>query len=158
MEKISKKWLLGLSIPVILGVSVLGISACHGHGIMTPERILQIIDWRMDDVLNDLNATADQREQITQIKDRLITDGISLHKQLHDSHGIFLNEWKSDSPDLTVIYSGIDDAAALKRSFARKVAAGMVDLHAILTPEQRSILTTRIEEHIADAHNFLKSN
>jgi len=71
---------------------------------------------------------------------------------------LFLEEWKSSRPDMDTIYNEIDTASEAKKVFAKKVADAVVELHKILTPDQREVITDHIEEHMEQAQEFLKSN
>lgn len=154
MMNISKKWIAFLGIPMLLCTSAMGFTGCKGHGLghgkgfVTPERILKLVDWKINDFLDDISATSDQRAQINSIKERLVTEAIALHSSNKPNHQVMLDQWQSDAPDLTVINAIIDTTAQRKTAFAKTVADAIVELHAILTPEQRAAVT----EHILSNH------
>ncbi len=152
-----KKAGIGGVFVVALGM-LMGFGACrgHGNGFMTPERIRTVIDWKTADFMDKIDATSQQRERIEALKDRLIQEAVTLHMQLHSNHGLFLEEWKSAAPDVERIHAELDGHARLKKAFARKVADAVIELHGILTPEQRELLTERIEE-LHRHHRFLNS-
>jgi hypothetical protein len=163
MKTNRKKWMLGLGIPLGLLATFAAFTACKGfglhgcHGMMTPERVRQMIDWKFDDVMDSITATDDQRVKLGDIKEKLINEAIDLHRDLKDSHDVILDEWKSTSPDLGTIYNQIDSGLIVKKDFARKVAGALLEVHEILTPQQRDLITEQVEEHMTHLQEFLKT-
>ena len=147
----SKKWLALIGIPAILCTSAMAFTGCKGHGhgkgFITPERIMKIVDWKVDDFMDEINATSTQRERILEIKDRLISEAVVVHTEMAGNHVTLFNEWKSDSPNMDTINGIIDDASARKAAFGKTVADSIVELHSILTPEQRAKITEHIEKN-----------
>ena len=54
------------------------------HQFLKPERIHQMVTWKVDDALDKIQATETQRTQIHAIKDRLFNEGHTLHEQMAD--------------------------------------------------------------------------
>jgi len=147
-----------LGLTTVLGASALMLTGCHAHGFqhdqgfITPERIQKIIEWKLNDFMDTVDATPAQRERIRTVADGLIARGRAMHLEMAEHHRALFNEWKSESPDLDRIRSILDDASERKAMFAKEVAAAVVELHGILTPEQRDQITEFIETHHAGRH------
>lgn len=155
--------MMALGIPVGLVLSFVTFVACKGfgfqggHGMLTPERLHQIIDWKFDDAMEMIDASDEQRTKMDDIKERMIADAVSMHGELDDAHEIMLEEWKSETPNLGTIDTQIDAGMELKKGFARKIAGTLLEVHDILTPEQREIVSAQIEEHMSHMRQFLKT-
>ncbi len=165
MKAFSKKWFLILGIPLVsaIGLSVLASGGRHGlmafdggHCFMKPDRIAQIIDWKLNDFMDEIDATADQREKVMAEVDALIGEAKAMHSDMQDPHRVLLEQWKSDSPDMSIIQKHLDEGAAMKKAFAGKIAEALLEIHDILTPEQRDKVASHIEDHMAMFHEFLK--
>ena len=159
MKKPNKNLIAAMGIPVFLFLIVFGFGACrsHGHGFLTAERIHTVIDWKVNDFMDKIDATPEQRQQIETLKMQLMQEAITLHAQLHRDQDFFLDQWKSSVPDRDRIHAEIDHHADLKRAFAHKVTNAIIDLHDILTVEQRAELMERIEE-LRRHHRSLNSD
>ena len=99
----------------------------------------------------------DAGNKMDDIKERMIADAVSMHGELDDAHEIMLEEWKSETPNLGTIDTQIDAGMELKKGFARKIAGTLLEVHDILTPEQREIVSAQIEEHMSHMRQFLKT-
>lgn len=158
MNARTKKQTAFWGMTVMLAATTLSMTPCHAHGFhpgtgfITPERIQQVIEWKLNDFMATVDATPEQREQIRALADRLIARGAAMHLEMAGNHKALFDEWKSDTPDMTRINSILDDAAERKAVFAREVAAAVVELHGILSPEQRAQITEFIETHHAGRH------
>lgn len=163
MKRISKKWFAILGIPLALGVAAWAqgpkaiCSFGEMHGMLKPERIHQIIDWRVNDVLDEIDATSEQRAAIHDLKERVMDEFVNAHREMESAHETLLTQWKSDSPDPVAIDAAIDSSVQVKAKMAKQIAHDIAVLHGILTPAQREILTEKMEAHTAFAHDFLKS-
>jgi Spy/CpxP family protein refolding chaperone len=144
-----------LSIIVALAAVALGAGVfvgCkhHGHGHMTPERMKKMVSWVVDDILDDLDATEVQEEQVNAIKERLLTEGIKVHEENRRLAWQMLEEWNKEQPNMERVHQLVDESAENKRAFAHKLADGAQELHGILTLEQRKELYELVEEHFGD--------
>lgn len=116
-----------------------------------PERIKQFITWRVDDKLEELNATDAQKQTVNAVKDRLFEEG----KQLAESHKAsrqeVLTQLESDTPDAQKLHSLVDARIDAVRAFAHHVVDAALEVHRALTPEQRKQLSTEFREKM-DVH------
>ncbi|MBP7866329.1 MAG: Spy/CpxP family protein refolding chaperone [Acidobacteria bacterium] len=127
------------------------LSGCMGHGkglMHNPERIRQVATWIVDDVLDKIEATPQQRERVHALKDEMLTRAGALHQECQANHARFLAEFKRERPDMTNVHAMIDQAAAKKVAFAHEIADAVLKLHDILTPAQRNQLVALAEEHL----------
>jgi Spy/CpxP family protein refolding chaperone len=106
----------------------------HGHGHGPGAAML---GHHLDDVLDDVEATPEQRQKITAVKDRLLEKGRALHGARRDGMRELLAQWESPTPDAAAVHAHIDARAKEMQAFAHEVADGLAEVHSILTPEQR---------------------
>ncbi len=134
------------ALALVVGFVALSGFACghrpHGHD---PAEVAAFVTSRVDDVLDDLNATPDQRAKVNAIKDRLLAAGQQARQGGQDTHAAVLAEWKSATPDAARLHALVDERVEAMRAFAHQAVDAGVELHGILTPEQRQKVTTKIE-------------
>jgi len=118
---------------------------CGGRG--DPARMEKMISSHLDDVLDDLDATAEQRARITAVKDRLLAEGKALRAGKGELHKDLVAQWESPNPDASRVHAIIDEKGDAMKGFAHKVADGLAEVHGILTPEQRAKLSKKMKRH-----------
>jgi periplasmic protein CpxP/Spy len=129
-------------------VTLTGFGGCGGHGHgrpRDPAEVASFVTARVDDALDDLNATPDQRTRINAIKDRLLASAQAAHGDRAATHDALLAEWKSAAPDAAKLHALVDERADAIKAFAHQAVDAGVEIHSILTPEQRDKLTKKIE-------------
>ncbi len=149
-------------VPALLAlVLIVGLATnCRGKffdGFMTPERVHKMITWKVNDVLDELDATDFQRTRVHEIKDRLFNDGHKFHAAGIDDHKLLLDQWRSETLDRDVIDDVVDRQFERKREMSKKVIEAATEIHEILTPAQREKIAVHIEEHMAMFEEHLKA-
>ncbi|MFL5302937.1 MAG: Spy/CpxP family protein refolding chaperone [Anaeromyxobacteraceae bacterium] len=142
-----KKILLSTLAVLALATAALGLTAFRHGGHGDPARMQQFIDNRLSSMLDEIKATDAQRQQITAIKDKLVAD----HKALRASHADvkkeLLAQWQADKADAAKVHAIVDDRANGMKSFADEVADALIQVHDILTPDQRAQVATKVQSH-----------
>ncbi|MFY0580418.1 Spy/CpxP family protein refolding chaperone [Cystobacter fuscus] len=107
MNTKSKILLVGSAV---LGVVLLtGFRGGHmGWGARNPERIKQMITWRLDDRLEDLKATDDQKRTIQGLKDSLFDEGQKLVAEQREAGKELVNQWDAAQPDARAVHALVD--------------------------------------------------
>ena len=148
----TKNKLLIAGSAVLAVVLLSGFRGGHfGGGRHDPERVKQMITWRMDDRLEDLKATEEQKQALHGLKDSLFEDGKRLFEENKGARAQLLEQWESANPDSRAVHAQVDARVDAFRAFAHKVADAALQAHRILTPEQRQQVTAGVREHM-DAH------
>jgi len=147
MNTKSKVLLIGSAV---LGVVLLtGFRGEHmGWGARNPERIKQMITWRMDDRLEELKATDDQKRTIHGLKDSLFDEGKHLIEQQKDARQDLLAQWEAPQPDARAVHALVDARVDAWRGFAHKVADAVLEAHRVLSPAQRQQVSADVREHM----------
>jgi Spy/CpxP family protein refolding chaperone len=139
---------IGASLLLVVGlVALAGFSGgmCgHRHG-RDPAQVAQFVTNHVEDTLDDLNATPEQRTRILAIKDRLLEAAKGLHAEHAQTHEAILDAWKADRPDAAALHALVDRRADEMKAFAHQVVDAGVEVHDTLTPDQRAKLTKKIE-------------
>jgi periplasmic protein CpxP/Spy len=133
-----------------LGCVAIGLLAGFGfgraRGPMDPKKMEKFITWRINDVLDDINATPTQRAAVLAVKDRLLPEAGRLMMERKGTHEVFAQAWKSDKPDAKALHLLVDQRADEMRALAHKVLDGALEIHDALTPTQREQLAAQAEE------------
>lgn len=113
-----------------------------------PERIKQMITWRLNDKLDDLQATDAQKQAVNGVKDRLFEQG-KLMAQEHQAVRVeVLTQLEGDYPDAQKLHGIVDSRIDAVRAFAHQVVDAALEVHKVLTPEQRKELSTEYRERM----------
>ncbi len=136
-----------LTLAGLAGVVVLAGwgGRCGHHRSHDPAEMAAFVTDRVDDTLDDLDATDAQRQQIHAIKDRLLTKGAALHQGREAFHGEVLTQWQSANPDRARLHALVDERFEAMRALAHEAVDAGVEVHGVLTPEQRAQLTKKVE-------------
>jgi len=123
-------------------------SGCHrgpgGHH-RDPAELAKFVTERVDDALDDLDATPAQRERINAVKDRLLAEGAKARGDRDALHAELLAQWKADPIDRARLHQIVDERIDALRAFAHAAADGAADAHDVLTPEQRAKVAKKAE-------------
>ncbi|WP_163995449.1 Spy/CpxP family protein refolding chaperone [Pyxidicoccus caerfyrddinensis] len=135
----------GSAVLAVVLLSGFAFRGGHGWG-HNPERIKQMVTWRLNDKLEDLDATDAQRQSINAVKDRLFDDGVQLMEEQHSARDEAFAQLASDAPDAQKLHSLVDARIDAMRAFAHKMTDAALEVHGTLTPEQRKELATEFRE------------
>jgi hypothetical protein len=101
---------------------------------------------RLDRVLDRINATQVQRRRIHQIKANLINQAAPLRKERRQLARKALTEWNSPSPDRRGLHQAVDRQLELIKAFAHLAVDRAIDVHATLTPGQRTQVVDMVNQ------------
>jgi protein CpxP len=130
-------------------LAVVLLSGFRGGGWnRDPERIKQMITWRLNDKLDDLQATDSQRQAVNSVKDRLFEQGKLMAQEHQAVRMEVLTQLESDYPDAQKLHGIVDNRIDAVRAFAHQVVDAALEVHKVLTPEQRKELSTEYRERM----------
>ena len=144
-----KKILSTVLVLAVLATGVLTLTAFR-HSHRDPARFDRFVANRVEDMLDDVKATDAQRQQIHAIVDKVVADGKALRASHGDARAQILAQWQADQPDAARVHALIDARADTMKKFADEAADAVLQVHGILTPEQRAIVTKKIQRHTED--------
>lgn len=138
-----------LAIAASAVLAVVLLSGFRGGGwSRDPERIKQMITWKLDDKLEDLDATDAQKQAIHGVKDRLFDEGKALAQEHQATRVEVLTQLESDYPDAQKLHGIVDTRIDAMRAFAHRVVDAALEVHKVLTPAQRKSLSTEYRERM----------
>src|SRR6478735_1195632 len=104
----NKKLVTGLIAGAVVlagGLAVAGNELADRHA----ERAKQFITWKLDDALDDLDATDAQRATAVKLKDQLFDEGLKVKATHEEVCAGLLAQWKSDRVDATKVHALVDE-------------------------------------------------
>lgn len=149
MNRKTKQW-LGLVLVLIVAVSLLAGCRMHSMGAATHEAKMALAMRYVDGVLDDINATDAQKQNVYAAIDNLHGELLLFHEKCKQSHQILLVQFRGDRPDVTAINELVDQRLQEFNGLVRLAVDTVVQLHGQFTPEQREQLATMAEDHLSD--------
>jgi protein CpxP len=143
MKKIIGGAAVALAV-VLAAVALPGCHCSHPHG-RDPAQMAAFVNSHVNDVLDDVDATPDQRTRIHVIVDGLLASAKEAHAGQDEARAAFLAEWKSEQPDRAKLHALVDARADALRKLAHQAVDAGADAHDVLTPAQREKITRKIE-------------
>ena len=139
---------------IALALLAIGTVACVGdhrsHADRRADKAYERITERLDDGLDELEATAEQRTKVHAVKDDLFNQALEMRKGSKEVRKVALEELKRDEPDAKKLHALVDERIDEMRSLAHEAVDKAIELHGVLTPEQRAEIAKRIEERMAE--------
>jgi Spy/CpxP family protein refolding chaperone len=145
----TRKILSAVLVLAVLATGALTLTAFRYHH-RDPARFDRFVANRVEDMLDDVKATDAQRQQIQAVVDKVVADGKALRASHADMRSELLAQWQSDQPDAARVHALIDARADTMKKFADEVADAVLQVHGILTPEQRAIVTKKLQRHMQE--------
>jgi Spy/CpxP family protein refolding chaperone len=140
----SKKVLIPMALTVGLVLSAVLVTAFDYHPHQ--EMIHDFINYRIDREFEALALSAEQKAQIDVLRQKIWSELETAHEtRLMDKQEIF-NELAKATPDAAYIKTLIDKKIDNVQNVAYDIVDLILEVHQVLTPEQRTQLLTRIEE------------
>jgi Spy/CpxP family protein refolding chaperone len=134
---------------VVLGVLVTLVAWRGHHRMHDPAEVAAFVTDRVDDALDDLDATPDQRTRIHEVKERMLAAARKIHGDGADDRVAVLDAWKSPTPDAARLHALVDARVDAMRALAHQAVDAGIEVHDTLTPEQREKVTRKIERRMA---------
>jgi len=137
-------------LAVVFGVLALAAFKPFGHGPWgkpSPERMAKMATERVNDAMDELDATPAQRTRVNEMKDVLLKEGTRIHGENKEARKEVLTQWESEKPNAVRVHELVDERADVIRALLHQVADYGLELHQLLTPEQRAKVTARVKEH-----------
>jgi Spy/CpxP family protein refolding chaperone len=145
--KTGLKKLLSLTALLVAGVAFLGATGC-GHRRPDPARMEKLVTHRVDDALDDLKATPEQRQRISAVKDRMLAGARAMRGDHQATVKEALGLWETSSFDRARALALVDARLDAMRALAHEAVDAAAEVHATLTPEQRTEVARRIHRHV----------
>jgi Spy/CpxP family protein refolding chaperone len=143
-----KVWLIPTGV-FATAMLVAGVSVAAGPGFFGKDeaRAQRFVSFIVEDTLDELDATPDQREDVQAIKDRLMKKALAMKGQREGVKREVRGILESDKPDGDRLHAIIDEQSRQMTAFGHEVADAALELHAVLDDEQRAELADLMARH-----------
>lgn len=129
---------------VLAGSLLTGCHHRHGyHG--DPEKMAEKLEKHLDHVLSKIDATPQQRDKIRLISAQIAEDARQLRSKGAENHGKIVACLLLDTPDRQWLHGQVDQKTKEMNEFAHRTVDRLIEISAVLTPEQRAKLEKRFE-------------
>jgi Spy/CpxP family protein refolding chaperone len=121
----------------------------HGHGGAIAHHAFahRFVDFTVAEHLKEIGATEAQKAKVTAIKDRLLEKARALHEERDGLHEELARLFQEDQVDAARVKALVRERTDAVARFGEEAADALVELHAVLTPEQRQKLRAGMQEH-----------
>jgi Spy/CpxP family protein refolding chaperone len=147
-EEAAMKWkriALALGIVGVLGGATTAIAAANGH---RGRNFQKMISARVNHVLDEIDATPQQRQTINQIKDDALAQLQQKRQQHANEHAYWMKVLTADSVDVNALNAAADQRAQVMAATAKEIIIpALVKVHDALTPAQRQKLADKVNSH-----------
>jgi protein CpxP len=158
MKKSTMGWIGGAVAAVsLLGAGAVFASAAVFEGGGPPgagKKAYRFLSMKVDNMLDDVSATAPQRQQINDIKDELFDEGKAVKLSMEGTRGELRAQWLAPQVDRARVHQLVDERLEQVRGFAHKAADALIKAHDTFTPEQRQQLSKQHEERMKAAQRW----
>ena len=149
---------------VIFGSTAVACAALAGVAIAAnrmanrdPNRAYQHITSKVDKLMNEINATDAQRAQINQLKDKLFQEGMNLRQNRQSLRQQLFANWDAAQVNASDVHAQVDKQVDAWRAFAHDAADASIQLHDLLTPDQRTQLKQILSKRFDHAQGMQPS-
>jgi Spy/CpxP family protein refolding chaperone len=143
-----RKWFRRIGVGLLGLTGIVALAAFRGgHGMHGGHGPDAFFGARIEDMLDDVDATPQQREQVRAIADRLREKGTALRAGKRAEHEQLVAQWEAGKLDRAQLVTHIDARADQMKAFGHDVADAMIEVQGILTPEQRAKIAKKMRRH-----------
>jgi periplasmic protein CpxP/Spy len=107
---------------------------------------------RFDQVMEELQVTAEQRQALEAVKEQLVADLEARQAEERSTREQLIAGLLSDAPNKEEAYAILDSKLESAKTFGHRVIDAAVEVNGILTAEQRGKLRDRITELMERQH------
>ncbi len=145
-EKVMRTWTRRLLIVgALVAIPTVGAVAWASDGERRGKYFRRHIDAHLEDVLDDLEATPEQRQTINKAKEQIIAKVETYRTQRKEVRDELLAMLKADRVDTNRLNQLADEKAAEVKNLVSEIIPIVAEVHASLTPAQRQELAERAE-------------
>lgn len=125
-----------------------GVAHRMGYGPPTTKEELRArADARFADWMDEIDATDDQRAQLSPLLTSVLDAANPLLATPATLKDAALGAWRSDAVDAAALHALVDAEGKKLTTLASTTADALASAHAVLTPEQRAKVATRMSDH-----------
>ncbi len=149
----TKTMILGVAVVALaVGLAVAAGAGAHGgHGGHRPQGpegamlVPQMVEWVVNSALAGQGVSDAQRSRLLAVKERVTSQAEAVHAQHAATHEEFKRQWDADAMDAARLHALVDERVEDMRRALQSAVDGLVEVHDILTPEQRRAVMERLQ-------------
>jgi len=132
----------------LAAVLVAGTAVAGPRGFFSKDesKAKRAIAHAVDDLMDDLDGTDAQRKAMHDVANRLYADVAPLQAEKENARAELRALLLSDKVDAAAVHATVDERTAEMVKGAHRAADAAIELHAILTKEQRAALVEKLDE------------
>ncbi len=131
---------------VVLG-SAVAFAGFPWHGGHSEKFLRHMVEAHVEEALDSINATPDQRQKVAAMQDKLLAD----FKQNKDARrGLMTtlaDQFALDQMDTSALDQAIEPTVQAQSQLRTDLRQAVGELHDLLTPDQRQKLVARMKRH-----------
>lgn len=135
-------------IQTIITIIVPGLllTGCHHPRTTASERFEKKVEKHIEQVLNSIDATDEQKTRIHAIADAIQQDFATTYRNRSFDYHEALENVFSDHPYAPQLHEQLDAKAEKMNAFSHRMLDRLLEINAVLTPEQRSELKQKFQK------------
>lgn len=130
--------------PFAIGFTALTLSAAIGFAPSIAEAKKGKAKAKIDKVCAEISCTEDQKKEVAQIFEQLHMDIKPDKQALKDLRKQLAREWAKAKPSERTLASLTNKIAAHERNIADRKLEAMLELHPVLSAEQREVIADKL--------------
>ncbi len=153
MKMVWKSALRHSALVLALSGTVIGLAGfgfghfgCHGQKF-----VKRIIDAHVEEALDKLEATADQRQKVSTLEDRLLGDVRALRQAHRAALAKLGDQFAQEQLDASTLDETFATSKQSVEQLRQDLRQTILDLHEILTPLQRQQLATLMKQRLQES-------
>jgi len=140
-----KRIALALGIAGVLAGATAALAAGNGH---RGRNFQTMISNRVNHMLDEIEATPEQRQTINQVKDEALAKLQQKRQQHANEHAYWMKMLTADKLDAKELNAAADNRAQEMAATAKDIIIpALVKVHDTLTPAQREKLAAMVKSH-----------
>ncbi len=145
-----RKPLMFVAVVALVALGTTAVYAGPWFGGKKAERVKTFVQWKVDDVLDELDATDDQRAQIAPLADQLVDSAMNRFADREAFREELLALWQAPTPDTKQARETVFARVEAARALGHEAIDAAARAHGVLTPKQRVALADQLEERARD--------
>ena len=139
--------LIATLVSAAAAISFLAAGCNHGHRHMTPERAKKMASWKIEDVLDEVDASDAQIEAFENAASSVIDDAFAMKSGHGEQHKKLAKELAKQTPDEAKIKEMVDAHIEEMRDVAYNTVDTMLGAWNTLSVNQKRALIKEMEKH-----------
>ncbi|MCB9553569.1 MAG: hypothetical protein R3F65_29725 [bacterium] len=145
-----------LIIAAVVGLFALGAGVVHAgpwsRGGDKSERARKFVEWKLDDALDELDATEAQRAQVEKIVFALFDEGVAKLGDREVFREELLSLWQQPSPDAAAAHALVEARIEVLRALAHQAVDSSLEVHKVLDAKQRDAVADFVRSRAGRHH------